>query len=834
MLAAVSEVGRRVRAALPAVGLLTLATGAMLALSTLLGFAPAPPAWQLALTLVVALLLGIAATDQVRAALTAWQGATAAESGIHRRPRRGLPLPPQPRPEPDDRTQPRHTDHDDRPQQRRGGFDDLPGQRRDEAGETTGTGRRRDEAAETTGAGPRRAEFDEPTGARPRRAQFYDPTTTGQRRRESDEATGERRGEFDDGTGERTETGIFTGRTRRVPTTDDLWGATDATGAVATAPPRADQPAAGTPERPEPERPSWVRLSVTAGSALVLAALLWVPQVPVNGIARTAAQFVFGYGAYALPVLPLLLAWPLPRLRRAPWPWQLPLVPVVDRRLWTADELRTLAVATLTFLRERVLTRTTGIVLATLGLLHLVRGNPNLLDGGTSRAGGLVGFLLAEPLRLVFAAGGAIGLLGGILIGAAAIIAASVGRAWGTVTGYAVLAVALAVPLIGVGVGHWFGFEYYLRTENGRVVVVAGLSPQHRQSVHDTSLTVAGLSPSLVALFDKGLPVADNADGDRIAKALASPASSAADSFVGDEGELKAGECFDWIGGSSQLRYVAPCNAAHVGEVTFVGHLPFTVNPGKDAVTTAAQALCEQSYGDFLGVPFGQSFLPLEKPLVPASLDGDWQAKPVIACWLGSVGPWTLKGTKTVAALQQKAGWGPAGGCKIEVPDALRVTAEQPNVRCLAPGPEQKLSVPGGGFAMDLEFAAIGKTAGGAKLGAGCFDGANLANGYSFEVTADGVIEIWKHVGDQHGRLTASAKPKNAGPPTTASTPLQVTCKPTPDGGVELTAFSTGNRKASAIDKTGPITSLSPRLVLTNADTGGVVMTTMIFSATRV
>src|SRR5688572_9430204 len=86
-----SEVGERVRAALPAVALLTLATAAVLGLSTLLAIAPAPPLWQVVLTLVAGLLLGVAATDQVRAALTDWQGAAAAEAGTHRRTRRGTP-----------------------------------------------------------------------------------------------------------------------------------------------------------------------------------------------------------------------------------------------------------------------------------------------------------------------------------------------------------------------------------------------------------------------------------------------------------------------------------------------------------------------------------------------------------------------------------------------------------------------------------------------------------------------------------------------------------------------------------------------------------------------
>src|SRR6185369_16927138 len=97
----------------------------------------------------------------------------------------------------------------------------------------------------------------------------------------------------------------------------------------------------------------------------------------------------------------LLLAWPLPRLPREPWPGRLLLVPVADRRLWRGPELATLARATGALLRERVLTRATGIVVAVLGLLHLVRGNPDVLDGGAARAGGLLGFLVAEPLAAV-------------------------------------------------------------------------------------------------------------------------------------------------------------------------------------------------------------------------------------------------------------------------------------------------------------------------------------------------------------------------------------------------------------------------------------------------
>jgi hypothetical protein len=186
-----------------------------------------------------------------------------------------------------------------------------------------------------------------------------------------------------------------------------------------------------------------------------------------------------------------------------------------------------------------------------------------------------------------------------------------------------------------------------------------------------------------------------------------------------------------------------------------------------------------------------------------------------------------------VAALQQKVPWAGANGCKVELPDALRVTAGTANTRCVAPGPAQTLAVPNSGYTIDLEFSAIGKNVGNARVGAACLDGSNLANGYTFEVTGAGVIEVWKHNGDQHSKLGASAKPKGAGGPTTATTAMQVSCKVVPGKGVELVANSTGSRKLSVLDATAPITRLSPRLLFISAEVAPAAMTVVIFSATR-
>src|SRR4051794_19088639 len=85
---AVSALGQRLRASLPAVVLLAGAAAALLFAAVGVGFAPTPPIFQVVLAMVLASLAGLAVTDVVRAALTSWRGATAAEMGVHRRGRR--------------------------------------------------------------------------------------------------------------------------------------------------------------------------------------------------------------------------------------------------------------------------------------------------------------------------------------------------------------------------------------------------------------------------------------------------------------------------------------------------------------------------------------------------------------------------------------------------------------------------------------------------------------------------------------------------------------------------------------------------------------------------
>jgi hypothetical protein len=571
-------------------------------------------------------------------------------------------------------------------------------------------------------------------------------------------------------------------------------------------------------------RPSGQRIALVSVAVVVGILAIWVRLTVVGAFLGDAARVLVGQFAYVLPLLPLALLMPLPRDGEQPFPWAR-----LRRAGLTRTEMQNLTVAALVATRDRLFTRATGVVVALLGLLHLLRGAPSLTDGGFQRGGGVFGWLIGEPLRLVFGTGGGIALLFAVLACAGLVTTAYVTRAYGRNAGYGALAAALAIPLIAATAAHWVGFNHYLAVDNGRVVVVAGLAAGHRHDLHDTGIPAASVPTQLRGLLDKGIEVDGRSDGERIAKAFAKPSTSAVESFQEGDLQLKVGDCFDWIGGSSQLRYSAPCNGAHVGEVFFVGKLPFKVDPGKAAVDVASRAMCELPYSEYLGVPYGSSYLPVEEPFTH---EGGWQPEPVIACWVAAVGPWALKGSRTVGALQQTAAWAPGDGCKVTTDGGIRITAEKAGTRCVAPGTGQPMSVEGGAFVVDTEFAAVGRNVGEVRIGVACLDGTNFSYGYTFLVTLDGTIELHKQLGGQSVVVTTSGKPRNAGPPPTASTPLQVVCQVTAEG-VSLRATSSGGRVLAFVDKVDTITKLSPRLILQSAEVAPVAATLVIFSAAK-
>jgi hypothetical protein len=391
----------------------------------------------------------------------------------------------------------------------------------------------------------------------------------------------------------------------------------------------------------------------------------------------------------------------------------------------------------------------------------------------------------------------------------------------------AALAVIVAAPTVAAGVLNRVGYDFYLGVRDDRVVVIAGLSPNHRHEVFDAAVALADVPAPMHPVLRTGLKVTGKADGLRIAAALVDPAKAAADGFPDSGLVLRTGECFSFVGGTSNFRYTVPCNAEHTGEVFYVGRLPFVTDPGVTVRTAAARGVCEKAYGAYLGAPYGTSYLPMEAPLLGP---GGWTPRPLVACLFGAVGPWPLKGTRTVVALQQKLDWAPASrpgpGCRHE--PGLKLIADQPGLVCVAPGTAVTTVSPAP-IAIDAEFAPVGRPAGNGRVGVACLGG-DAATGYYATVGGDGVLTVVKQAGTERAQLAAAGKAKASTSPSpqTAVTQVNLVCTPT-GGAVRIQASAGKGRQIDVTDQAG-VTALSPRLVVESAE-AAVVAPVSLFSA---
>ena len=579
------------------------------------------------------------------------------------------------------------------------------------------------------------------------------------------------------------------------------------------------------PAQPAPPGPSLRRILLVSAASVALAVLLWLPAgvVGVAGqLAVTVSTFLFGYAGYAAPLLPVLALGLLPAAHHEPVPWRL----LVARRRSFRKKLRQVGWPALRAARERVLTRTAGIVLAVLGALHLLRDGPGFSELAFRRAGGIVGAVVGAPLGWLGGASGGIALLGTLLVCAAVAATAYPRPTRGPKFATSALALLLAVPLLGLTIGRLTGYDYLLGARGDRVVVLAGVSRDARHEIDDTGVSTKDIPAIARQLLATGIPVAGSSDGRRLAAELARPAT--APTFPGSGGDLTPGACFTTVGPQAELRYPAPCGAAHTGEVYFIGRLPLTADPGTQMADAIGRAMCEKAYGDYLGVPYGGSFLPVEAPLRAAA----WTPRPVAACWLRSVGPMSLRGSRLVASLVQGTGWDAGPGCHATAAERLTLVVDGKGGRCVTPGPSHPESVSGGTLTMDATLAVTDNFPADARVGIGCVDGADATTGYYIDILANGTMELWKHTSAGHQGLLA-VKPKR----TTSLKPntpfdMHLTCLVRADGsGVEINAVTASTTLAYA-DRTQPIQRISPRLFVEAGAVAPITLTVSAFAAT--
>lgn len=559
----------------------------------------------------------------------------------------------------------------------------------------------------------------------------------------------------------------------------------------------AETPPKGPRSHRRPALASPLRTAVVAAAAILLAIVCWVQPGEPGHVLFRLAQAAVGLVVYALPLVPVLALAPAPPRPATPWV-----------ALWTSRQALSLAVACGRVARDALLGRAAGLVLVSVAMVHLLRGLPGLEESAYRLAGGLLGIVTAGPLAGLLTTAGAFGLLFAVLVGVAVATAGRLLRPLGRRAAVGVLVVLVVTPVAAAGVANRVGYRHFLGADGDRVVVIAGLSSHHRHETYDARVALADLPAPLRPVLRKGFPVADRKDGVRVAAALADPARATTDGFPDGGLTMRAGECFSFVGGTSNFRYPAPCNGEHTGEVFYVGRLPFATDPGPPARMAAARGACEKAYGGYLGAPYGVSHLPIEAPVVRDNL---------VACLFAAPGPWPLRGTRTLAALRQPVDWSPADGCTVDgkAENGLTVTAEK-GALCVAPGPAVTAAGTGP-FVVEAEFAPIGKTDG--RVGVACL-GADAATGYHATVGGDGTLTLTRRQGATETLLGSVGK---------AATRIQLTCRPAGTA-VHLVAAAGKGRELTVTDPQG-ITTLGPRLVVRAAATP-VAATVTVFTAT--
>jgi hypothetical protein len=570
-----------------------------------------------------------------------------------------------------------------------------------------------------------------------------------------------------------------------------------ATGSATSTPDHAERAPAKVPRsHRRPSLASPVRTAVVAGAVVLLGLVCWLHPGEPGRVLFGLARATVGLVVYALPLVPLLALVPTG-----------PRVPVAWVALWRERKALALGLSAARLVRDAVLGRAAGLVLATVAVLHLLRGRPGLEDSAYQLAGGLLGIVTATPLSGLLSPAGAFGVLLAVLASVATVTAGRLYRPLGRYPALAVLVLLVLVPLGAGGVSNRVGYRHFLGADGDRVVVIAGLSPHHRHETYDAGVGLADLPGPLHPVLRKGFPVADRDDGARVAAALADPTKAATDGFPDGGLTLRTGECFSFVGGTSNFRYTVPCNGEHTGEVFYVGRLPFARDPGAEVRTAAARGACEKAYGGYLGAPYGTSYLPIEPPVVRRD-EAAPHRRDLVACLFAALGPWPLKGTRTVATLQQPLDWSPGPGCAVEA--GLRFTAAQPGQVCVAPG----RAVTAAGTApivIDAEFQPVGRGAGNGRVGIACV-GADAASGYYATVGGDGVLTLVKRQGSAQASLGAAGKARSSPSPQTAVTQVQLTCRPEGTG-VQVVASAGKGREITLTDAQG-ITTISPRLVV--------------------
>jgi predicted Ser/Thr protein kinase len=548
-------------------------------------------------------------------------------------------------------------------------------------------------------------------------------------------------------------------------------------------------PLLGAPSAPDGFRPRTIGVLLVLAAA-VLALGVWLDTLGGLGAgARTSARWLFGYGAYALPLLvgwwgvALLLRprtallWPEGRDALAEWTAR-----SVGRAIWHGIRA---------IVRSPMALGPLLMFVGGLGLVQLARRAPPIRGTPLEReqSGGVVGAFLGVLDPLVSPWWSRVALTA-LLVWGAVMVARFTRRHWGTWPALVVLLVCLAASISPALYLKDRRDQYWVKLDaTGHLAVVQGLAAQRARHFETTVFTVDDVPPELQDQLKAGVPAADLPDARRLPHALASAHQqlTASHTINDRRGELSVGTCVDRAEpGAATL----PCSQPHGAEVFGIVAAPYQRFPGATALDAFADGACQSLFDDYLGIAYEQTMLGF-KPLPPAA--PDWNAGVrTVACLLlpfpADAVQGSMRGSKLVFVDDFTHGqWARDADnsrrCKIQYPgDETLVVAkggkgffdpEEAGLLCVATPTDDSLNVDMvADTRLTVTVAIDEPAAAGDRVGLVCREGDRSR--YHLTVARDGAWRIEKVTDGQ--LTTLSSGRKNGVIPATGLISLRAVC----------------------------------------------------------
>jgi predicted Ser/Thr protein kinase len=367
-------------------------------------------------------------------------------------------------------------------------------------------------------------------------------------------------------------------------------------------------------------------------AAVVLVLGVWLDTLGGLGTAtRSSARWLFGYGAYALPLLAGWWGVALLLRPRTALLWPEGRDALAERTAQSAG--RAIWHGIRAILRSPMAIGPLAIFVGGLGLVQLARRAPPIRGTPLERdqSGGVVGAFLGK-LNPALSPWGARLALTALVAAGAVTVARFTWRRWGTWPALVVLLICLAAsisPALYLKDRH---YQYWVTLDaSGHLAVVEGLAAQRARQFETTVLTVDDVPPELQRQLKAGVPAADLQDARRLARALASAYQQLTGSHTINDrrGALSVGTCIDRTEPGATT---VPCSQPHAAEVYGIVAAPYQRFPGATALDDFAKGACQGLFDDYLGIAYEQTMLDF-KPLPP--VDPDWNAGVrTVACLL--------------------------------------------------------------------------------------------------------------------------------------------------------------------------------------------------------